>query len=426
MNFFQFFKGKTPLQHEQKGDRYFTSRAWGKAKLEYDTAIEKLEREPYPSKERAERLKEKLRDSKENLSRQHCLSGDDLYEAGYVDEAREYYLLGLELTNDEQYRSVLQNRLGKTDRPASSEMGPPASQDIPEPGEVIEQQDVMVDEDTYFAALCNTLPVEIRRIYKSYGEPFRNGYMALNRGDFQEAAEALTRAQEEHSSSDSYIALELATAYVNLEKYDVARSLLEPFLRRHPDALPAYRLLCDILWEYGEYDRAEQLLVSVPEGLRDSQAYILLQGESMYRQKRYSEAIEWYRTALNTYGWNEYFTRALAVTLESANQPEPARHLYAQIIRRCSRCAPPSAFAAQIDPFTRRRYAELSLAAGDHSTEILEHFLSLVRDDPVNAPTYYRKISRIYSDRGDKIEATRFQRFAEKITLPGPDDEIRR
>jgi hypothetical protein len=49
MNFFQFFKGKTPLQHEKKGDLHVANKVWGKAKLEYEFALEKLAGEPYPS-----------------------------------------------------------------------------------------------------------------------------------------------------------------------------------------------------------------------------------------------------------------------------------------------------------------------------------------------------------------------------------------
>ena len=57
--------------------------------------------------------------------------------------------------------------------------------------------------------------------------------------------------------------LELATAYLNLEKFDQARELLEPFIRNHPEALPAYQMLCELFWEQKEYDAAESLLRSV-------------------------------------------------------------------------------------------------------------------------------------------------------------------
>ena len=423
MNLFKFIKGKTFLQHEQKGDQYVTKEAWGKAKLEYEAAIEKLDGGPHRLPGQAERLLEKINRCREELARQHCRNGDNLSEAGYTEEAREYYLLGLELTKNNEYRSIIEDRLGELERIEENAISASVMQSIPEPAEMIGREDAPVDDDTYFEALCHTLPSDIRRRYKSYGEPFRSGYISLNRGDFVSAAQKLRQAQETHDSDDSYIALELATAYVNLRRNESARSLLEPFVQRHPDALPAYRMLCEILWENGEYDRAEVLLQTVPEDLYETQAFILLHGENLYRQKKYTEAVEWYQLALSRYGWNENITRALAVTLESAKQPTAARDLYAQIISRCNSCGSPAAFASHIDPFTRRRYAELSLAAGDHSTGILELLLSLARDDPDNASFYYRKVSLVYAERGDRIEALRFKKFADQFEIFAPDDE---
>ena len=421
MNIFKFIRGKTPLQHEEKGDLHFASGAWGNAKLEYDTALNKLEREPARANELTERLHEKLRNIKEALSRQHLQSGNDLLEAGYPQEAREYYLIGLELTDDDQLRSLFESGLEKTDPATTDDRNMTILGGISTFEEAAEPEKVFADDETYFNALCNTLPDDIRKIYKRFGQPFRDGYIALNQGDFEAAVESLTQAQVDHPSDGSYVALELATAYVNLEQNDAARSLLEPFLRQHPDALPAYSMLCEIFWGRGDYAGAEHLLAKIPESLRDSQAFVLLHGETIYRQKRYSEAIAWYRSALSKYGWNENIARALAVSLESANQVEPARDLYGEIMQRCSSCAAPSAYAAHIDPFIRQRYAELSLAAGDNSTKILEIFLSLVRDDPVNARIYYRNISRIYSHRGNKTEAHRFGTFADKIENRSPD-----
>ena len=423
MNFFKFIKSKSFLQHEKKGDQYVANEAWGKAKLEFEAALEKLDGGPQRSPGKAERLQEKINRCREELARQHCHSGDDLSEAGYTEEAREYYLLGLELTNNKKYRSILENRLKNLERIEESAITASVMQSIPEPAEMFRRENVAVDDDTYFEALCHTLPPDIRQRYKNYGEPFRSGYIALNRGDFISAAQKLEQARETHVSDDSFITLELATAYVNLGKNDSARNLLEPFVQQHPDALPAYRMLCEILWENGEYGGADVMLQTVPEDLHETQAFILLHGENLYRQRKYTEAVEWYQMALNKYGWNENITRALAVTLESANQPAAARDLYAQIISRCNSCHSPAAFSSHIDPFTRRRYAELSLAAGDHSTEILELLLSLVRDDPDHASLYYRKVSLIYAERGDKIEALRFKRFADQFEIRAPNDE---
>jgi hypothetical protein len=43
-------------------------------------------------------------------------------------------------------------------------------------------------EHEYFAALINTLSKEEQEIYRGYKDPFREGYVKLNQGHFEEAA----------------------------------------------------------------------------------------------------------------------------------------------------------------------------------------------------------------------------------------------
>ena len=62
---------------------------------------------------------------------------------------------------------------------------------------------------------------------------------------------------EENPKTDSYIPLELATAYLNLQKHPEAQQLLEKFIEDQPQALPAYQLLCEIYWESGAFEQAK-------------------------------------------------------------------------------------------------------------------------------------------------------------------------
>ena len=71
-------------------------------------------------------------------------------------------------------------------------------------------------EDETFSALCGALPDNVQKAYLSYGAKFKKGYLALNRGEFSDAADYLSRAMSENQASDSFIPLELATAYLNL------------------------------------------------------------------------------------------------------------------------------------------------------------------------------------------------------------------
>ena len=213
----------------------------------------------------------------------------------------------------------------------------------------------------------------------------------------------------ENPSPESFIPLELATTYLNLEKYEEAQLLLEAFVENQPKALPGYQLLCEILWEAQAFDAAEKLLSAIPEELKESVAVYLLRGETFFRRQRYSQAKTLYLDFLQSFGWHEQIARALARTLEAGREIEKARQIYGEILDTCRSCN------SRVDPFIKRKFADLSLEAGLYSTEVLEQYLSLAQEDPGRAAEYHQKISRIYSALGNAAEAHRFQLIANKL-----------
>ena len=257
-------------------------------------------------------------------------------------------------------------------------------------------------------ALCSALPEEVEEAYLSYGGSFKTGYLALNRGDFDLAVDDLSHALKENPAPDSIIPLELATAYLNLEKLNEARSLLETFLQHHPDALPGYQVLCEVYWGMGAFDQAETLLADCSDDLKNSLAYVLLRGETLSQAGRHSEAASLYQDFMEAYGWNEPLVIALAGTLETLGDLESARDLYAEIMDQCRSCH------TRIDPLIKRKFADISFDLGQHSSAIMEMYLSLAQDDPENAPLYFQKISRIYASMGNEEEARRFRVFAQQ------------
>jgi tetratricopeptide (TPR) repeat protein len=407
MGLFNIFKGKDPLQHEQQGDTHFEAGAFGQAKIEYESALEKRHKTSPDDTDSIGRLQEKIHRSKEALSREHKHSGDDLSEAGYFEDAREYYTLALDLTQDPSLTGELQNSLQNIQK-RQAEQFHDELPDIDEPEAQVEAQTAPETGDEYFTALCSTLPDDIRKAYLDYGRSFKNGFMALNQGDFETAAEELARALEENPAPDNFIRLELATAYLNLERLEEARALLEEFLTHHPDTLPAYQLLCEIFWETGSFDRAQALLESLSDDLQESLATYLLRGETLFRAGKYPQAKSFYQDFLSNYGWNEHIARALAGTYEAMGDLEKARGLYGEIMGQCSSCG------ARIDPLIKRKYADLSMATGQQTEKVLEIYLSLVSQDPANAAQYYHQVSQIYATLGNEKESRRFQFLAQR------------
>jgi tetratricopeptide (TPR) repeat protein len=406
MGLLKKFFSQDPEKTEQTGDVYLKASDWGRAKLEFEKALEALEKTS--SDEASEtRLLGKLIQAKEALAHEHRQTGEDLMETEYYDEAMGFFQLALELTRDPALISAVEKLMHEIARLTAGDIQIKVPQSDMTP---------LADDETYtgdqddetFMALCSALPEEVQQAYLSYGESFKTGYLALNRGDFDLAANALSHALEENPDQDSIIPLELATAYLNLEKLDEARRLLETFLQHHPDALPGYQVLCEVYWEIGAFDQAETLLADCPDDLKNSLAYVLLRGETLSQAGRYPEAAAFYQDFMEAKGWYEPLAIALAGTLETLGDLEGARDLYAEIMDQCSSCH------TQIDPVIKRRFADISFDLGRHSSAILEMYLSLAQNDPENAPLYFQKISRIYASMGNEEEARRFQVFAQQ------------
>ena len=411
MSFLKIFSGKTPEAHEQKGDELVAADLWGKAKVEYERALDKLEKTAPANGNLKSRLEVKIEHTKAALAYHHKLSADDMLEAGFYHDARELYTLALELTEDARLRADVVQKLEELDFQMSKNVEETIVEYDDDEQQAGEELPLAPNgqSDEYFAALCGTLPVDVQKAYQGYGENFKKGYLALNQGDFAVAADFLSRAIADNPTANSYVPLELATAYFNLQKHSEAQQLLETFIESQPQALPAYQILCEIYWESGAYEHAETLLDSIPGELTESVAVFIMKGETRFHSGNHSGAKELYQNFLRTYGWNETVARALAKTHEALSEFANARNLYRKIMDECRSCH------ARIDPFIKQRYADLCFDSGMLSTDILDLYLSLAQENPDRAAEYYEKVSRIYADQGNQTEAQRFRAIAEKM-----------
>ena len=260
-------------------------------------------------------------------------------------------------------------------------------------------------DDEYFAALCSELPEAVRREFYQYGMSFRQGYLALNEGNFELAAEKLLQAMEENSEG-GFIAIELATAYLNLDKYQEARTLAERFLRAHPDSPRGYQILCEVLWAVQEFDKALERLDACPNILAESLPVLLLRGETLLKAQRLEEAEHLYERELKSRGWEAGIARSLAKAYEARGKKAEARDMFGALLAECRACGSPG------DTFAKQRFSDLSLELGDYSSSVLELYLSLVHEDPSRRADYYQKISRVYAAQGNDNEARRFEGFA--------------
>ncbi|MFH0729592.1 MAG: tetratricopeptide repeat protein [Pseudomonadota bacterium] len=408
MSFLKLFSSPSPEKLLKKGDELAQIRLWGQAALEYERALEKLDKQPIPSPDLLKQLTEKIARARGFLASEHQQTAENLIDCGEYDEARDLITLSCKLTTDPGLLALLAHQLERIE----------SLQGETEPEERVDEFYGLADaddapaldatDDEYFFALCGTLPPKVQEAYLSYGENFISGFIALNEGNFQKAADHLSSAMAENPEPGSYIPMELAAAYLHLGKPAEAEQLLNSVLRHHPDALPAYHLLSEIHWERKDFERVATILASVPAKLANSLAVILLKGETYYLAQDFEAARDFYHVFLDTHGWDETVAKALAKTYEATGSFEKARDLYKELMNRCNSCR------TRIDPEIKHKFAELSYSRGIYNTEILELYLSLVREIPGNAAGYYEKISQIYTAQGNKTEANRFLSFAKR------------
>ena len=406
MGFLKIFSGKDPEEHEQKGDYFFKARAYGDAKLEYEAGLHKLEKKNPEDSVLKRRLQEKILQSKEALALNHKQRGEEIMESRYYEGAEEVFRIALELTENPDLKIELQERLQEIQDHYAQEEVVDSIDLQPEERDTAEQ-DYHIEEDEYFAALCGSFPDKKReRAYKSYGDAFKEGFLALNQGDFMLAATKLSQAMEENPLPKTYIPLELATAYLNLGRSEEVRRLLTSFLKEHPDSLQGYQLLCETLWVMKEFDQAQQLLQSCPRELTESPHILLLRSETLFQTKRFQETKSLLLDYLKSTNWDENIALSLARTYEALDEKEKALDLYGDVMKKCSGCG------SRIAPFVKQRYADISLECGQYSQGILELYLSLVQEAPDNKGYYYRKINEIYTALGNEEEARRYRLLA--------------
>jgi len=405
MGFFKLLSGKSPEDIEKKADSLFESGQYGLARMEYDHGLEKVEKGTEANSALQQRLQEKLRRTKEVLAQEHKREGLEIMDSDYYKAADDSFRTALNLTENSELIQELQGLLSELERRSAKQKPEPSLDSRPVTMHDSPTGEPGARDEERFEALCSSLPEPLAEEFHGYGPSFMRGYLALNEGHFERAAEKLLESMEENPEGD-FIAIELATAYLNLEKYQEAHSLAKRFLEVHPDSPQGYQVLCEILWALGEFDTALNLLEACPPSLADSAFMPLLRGETLVKAERFEEAEHLLKQELDFQGWQTDIARSLATVFELQGKTTEARSLFKTLLAGCRSCGSPR------ETFAKQRFADLSLEQGDYSSAVLELYLSLVQEDPSHRIDYYQKISRIYQAQGNKSEADRFEGFA--------------
>lgn len=404
MSLWKLFSGPTPEKLAHRAETLLNAKQWGPAKVALERALEKA-----VDPELKTHLQAEIQICCDHLAQDHLSQAAALAEGGHAHDAAELYRLAMEIARDPRLKAKADEGLERILSAAAPVSADPVYYS-PTPAESGRDDGLGrgsdADDQATFWALIGTLPEDMQDAYEAYGEPFRSGYLALNRGDFERAAHLLSEAHEKHSQAGTYILLELAAAYTHTGHAAEARDLLNEFLHYHPDILPAYQLYCDLLWETSDFEMVDTLLARVPPELVDTVAMVLLRGENYLRAGSFDAGIAYLEEVLASFGWSDPVAELLATLFTEAGHSTRARSLYGEIMQRCQSCH------SRVDPMVKHNYAELSFADGQRDTQLLELYLSLAQEVPDRADLYFRRVSAIYAEQGHTAEAKRFEALA--------------
>lgn len=406
MGFLKYFSPKSFDVFEEKGDRLVMSDDLGLAKLQYEEALSRLEKSALPGvSEHRHRIEMKILDACESLALQHKVSAEELVAAGCLEEAGELLELARELTRDPQLVQEVDTLAADIAEGVPMELDTQVSE---ETGDAVFDPN---DDESYFLILCSTLPDDVQDVYAGLGETFQSGYIALNKGAFELAADLLNKSLAEQGNRITYVHLELATVYMNLGDVPGARTLLEVFIGAYPESLRAYEALCEIYWESEDYHLADTLLQACPDTLKTSIPILLLMGETLFRSGKQMEAVSFYLKSIEYLGWDEQIAVSLAKIYETTGRKNEALATYQEVMDGCKSCR------RRVNPFVRQRYAELKYETGDISSGLLDAYFSLCRENPENQSRYFGRISDIYRRQGYPAEAQRYLEMARQKGL---------
>jgi tetratricopeptide (TPR) repeat protein len=405
MSLWKIFSGPSPEKLTRRAEAFLSEQQWGAAKVALERALEKA-----TAPELRSHLEHEIEICCDHLAREHLAQAATLLEGGHHQDAADLYRLVLEVARDPELQDAARREMASLAPAAATQTSDPYSYPSDTGAAPSADTGDLAEDEATFWALIGTLPEDMQDAYEDYGEPFRSGYLALNRGDFENAVNLLEEARREHPQAGTYIPLELAGAYAHTGRIEEACSLLKTFLHYHPDILPAYQLFCDLLWDAQDFDAVDDLLARVPEDLVDTAAMVLLRGENFRRAGRLGDGIAYLEQVMQAFGWNNAVAQLLATVYTEAGNSEDARTLYGEIMEHCQSCH------NRVDPMVKHNYAELCFSAGQRDIPLLELYLALVEEVPGQAGRYFQRVSAIYAKQGYKEEAQRFQALAERAS----------
>lgn len=408
MSFFKKLLGGKSFEDERaEGERLFSEKRWGEAKLAFDRAIEKAKSAPA---EALEQTKARIAECCDALAEARLVTAEEYLNEGDEELARAELEHAAETAASTEVRRRAERRMEQLERLDARDKA---------------RDDVVVTDEDRLAALAGSWEDEQADEYEVYGQAFSDALLAMQAERASDARAALEQVLAE-AEDPHYLWLELGRARLLDGDATAGTAALEEFLASiGPDEggnsrLAAHLELARLADERDDFEGAVAQYEAAVEADDENPGTYLALGHYLRFKGHADQAVEVLEAGLPFIGevrpdWR--VIHELGIAHADLGHDDRAVELLEEVIQihvaRSARDFPPETAVA---------LARLHEKAG-HKDRAADLFRSLADgSDRAGHFAYHREAARLLEELGLDAEARRMLQRASELA---PDDDAR-
>ncbi|MEL6181511.1 MAG: tetratricopeptide repeat protein, partial [Myxococcota bacterium] len=411
MGFFQKLFGRDWSAFKQRGDTYFTNHEWGRARGEYQEALRRLEDEAGSDAVDARNIiRDKLEQVHLKLYQTHLEKARTFEDNGAHQRAIEFYRLALDFAQGSESRQGLLDRIVAIEHTMKENSNAAASRKRAHAPQAvdIETTEEEQEHEAFYVLLSDLEPAQAD-VYEALGDDFRRGYMALMRGDLEDA-EALLSPFLERDPDNTFLQYEVGRLRLAQDRYEEAEALLREACASSPDMLLLRHARIEALWGLNDLETAERVVEESFEIDDELLANFRYAGETCLRSGEYENGVEILEMGVEIHPNSTELYRLLGLLHQARDNPQSAIEAFETSLRilwqynyetETLTFDHPSAFAA----------ANLYLSTGtnlDRAEELFRALLSNSRSAEADRWAFLMGIGQVAERQGRTHEARSF------------------
>ena len=275
--------GRTWRTYRDRGQKLLEKEEPGLALHEFKEALRRFDGDPSEKLE----MEQKLISIRKTLRQQQLMRAEMFHKGAQFERARDAADSALRHATNEQEEQEVHDFMASLEQAASE-----AERKKDEARNQISNADAdlgMVDER--FSVLLGALDNEQMEHYEKLGSAFREGFLAMNDGDFKGALQHFKKARQENDD-DAYVLCEQGKALLGMGAHQEAAQVLLKSDTARNDSTYIKLQLVQALWVLNDFPRAEQALQEAHDIDPGNERVLISIAEHSLRAKEYASGID--------------------------------------------------------------------------------------------------------------------------------------